>query len=154
MNKVDILKRKVLQAEQTLQKVVNQLKELREELDEAEKADTQPHPRESEWKWPFREQEYERYGRQLIVPAVGIKGLTPIISSKSSQRHAKSFLPRSITIKSFLSPHCWCGGLGMSSSGLYRRRRRRHPRPRRWRCCGKLQLAPPGCALDFAIGHV
>ncbi|KAI6093491.1 adenylyltransferase [Hypoxylon rubiginosum] len=27
-----------------------------------------------EWKWPLREEEYSRYGRQLILPIVGIKG--------------------------------------------------------------------------------
>ncbi|KAI8958156.1 ThiF family protein [Daldinia sp. FL1419] len=28
----------------------------------------------SEWKWPLSEEEYFRYGRQLILPTVGIKG--------------------------------------------------------------------------------
>ncbi|KAI0842974.1 ThiF family protein [Hypoxylon sp. FL0890] len=27
-----------------------------------------------EWKWPLKEEEYSRYGRQLILPAVGIRG--------------------------------------------------------------------------------
>lgn len=26
------------------------------------------------WKWPLRQEEYERYGRQLILPQVGIHG--------------------------------------------------------------------------------
>lgn len=29
------------------------------------------------WKWPLSEEEYERYGRQLILPQVGINGMLP-----------------------------------------------------------------------------
>lgn len=29
----------------------------------------------SVWKWPLREDEYERYGRQLIIPQIGITGM-------------------------------------------------------------------------------
>lgn len=31
------------------------------------------------WKWPLSEGEYERYGRQLILPQVGIHGMLPFI---------------------------------------------------------------------------
>jgi adenylyltransferase/sulfurtransferase len=27
-----------------------------------------------QWKWPLKADEYERYGRQLILPSVGVEG--------------------------------------------------------------------------------
>lgn len=33
------------------------------------------------WKWPLREEEYARYGRQLILPSVGIQGQLRLKSS-------------------------------------------------------------------------
>lgn len=37
------------------------------------------------WKWPLSAAEYERYGRQLILPQVGIEGLPtqPLVSTRS-----------------------------------------------------------------------
>ncbi|KAH6691500.1 molybdenum cofactor synthesis protein [Plectosphaerella plurivora] len=66
MGKLEDLRAKVAAAEAELQ-------QLRAELAEAE---VQEHATEhpADWKWPLSEGEYERYGRQLIIPAVGIKG--------------------------------------------------------------------------------
>lgn len=35
------------------------------------------------WKWPLSKEEYERYGRQLILPQVGINGMIPLSYSRS-----------------------------------------------------------------------
>lgn len=72
--KAEQLRRKILQAEQELEELRRQLE--KEEL-EAQETSSLPstndllHP---EWKWPLQEDEYSRYGRQLILPAVGIQG--------------------------------------------------------------------------------
>ncbi|KAI6607754.1 Urmylation protein [Pyricularia oryzae] len=59
------------------------LQSLKEQLAAAEAAKTPPYSDSTEtdrgsssstWKWPLAEAEYERYGRQLILPSVGIQG--------------------------------------------------------------------------------
>ncbi|KAM0269437.1 hypothetical protein ACHAQH_009726 [Verticillium albo-atrum] len=70
MDKVEILRKEVEDAE-------NELKALKEELAEAElEADSQQKATaDSTWRWPLTAGEYERYGRQLIIPTVGIQVL-------------------------------------------------------------------------------
>ncbi|RNJ53045.1 Urmylation protein [Verticillium nonalfalfae] len=69
MDKVEILRKKVIEAE-------NELCALKNELARAVvEADGQQRPRpDTTWKWPLTAGEYERYGRQLIIPTVGIQG--------------------------------------------------------------------------------
>ncbi|KAI6351549.1 Urmylation protein [Pyricularia grisea] len=59
------------------------LQSLKEQLAAAEAAKTPPYSGSTEtdrgsisssWKWPLAEAEYDRYGRQLILPTVGIQG--------------------------------------------------------------------------------
>lgn len=63
-------------------KAEEELKILKEQLAQAE---AQHQDRETEaaaaingstWKWPLQAEEYDRYGRQLILPNVGIQGQT------------------------------------------------------------------------------
>ncbi|KAI0013443.1 adenylyltransferase [Xylariaceae sp. FL0662B] len=66
------LREQILQAEKELQG-------LRRQLDEVEASRQISEPEVSRgtpagWKWPLSEDEYARYGRQLILPTVGIKG--------------------------------------------------------------------------------
>jgi adenylyltransferase/sulfurtransferase len=73
MGRVDELRAKVTAAEA-------QLQQLRAELAEAEALEKDAeHP--ANWNWPLSEGEYERYGRQLIIPTVGIKGNAPLTTS-------------------------------------------------------------------------
>jgi len=80
---VRLLKSQIIEREEELQRLKNQLAELEssstrllsetEAEAEAQPTTTAPAPA-PEWKWPFREEEYARYGRQLILPSVGING--------------------------------------------------------------------------------
>lgn len=68
MDRAEALRQEILKTE-------DHLKALKAEL---AAADTQSSKRDtssdSRWKWPLSAPEYERYGRQLIVPAVGVSG--------------------------------------------------------------------------------
>lgn len=77
----ETLKNQIAATEKQLQELKNQLAGL--EADD--KADTQPaqpdddedpkKPREGEIpKWPLTQEEYNRYGRQMIVSSIGIQG--------------------------------------------------------------------------------
>ncbi|KAF9873830.1 ThiF family protein [Colletotrichum karsti] len=68
MGKIDDLRRKVAEAEAELQNLKDELARAEKEALDAETTAQQP------WKWPLQAEEYERYGRQLIIPAVGVKG--------------------------------------------------------------------------------
>lgn len=56
----------------------DKLKSLREQLAQAEtqeqKESVKINANGSAWKWPLGADEYDRYGRQLILPSVGIQG--------------------------------------------------------------------------------
>ncbi|KAI0891787.1 adenylyltransferase [Annulohypoxylon nitens] len=88
-DKAEQLRHKITQAEKELQDLRRQLSEL-----ESSTADPKLDQRVgstsdynhvtknlTEWKWPLREEEYSRYGRQLILPTVGIKGQLNLKSS-------------------------------------------------------------------------
>lgn len=69
------LRKQIAQAEQELGALRAQLRDVENPSAVRETGDkiqgTGPNP---PWKWPLEEQEYARYGRQLILPSVGIKG--------------------------------------------------------------------------------
>ncbi|KAI1821754.1 adenylyltransferase [Xylaria intraflava] len=70
-SRIDQLKAEILKREE-------ELRQLRFELAELEAAPPvdahRAPPTSPAWRWPLREEEYARYGRQLILPSVGIKG--------------------------------------------------------------------------------
>ncbi|XXG94016.1 hypothetical protein Hte_000267 [Hypoxylon texense] len=82
-NKAGQLREKIAQTERELQDLRKQLDELESpiqnlDIDQdtnltstTEQSGEAPTPN---WKWPLQEEEYSRYGRQLILPTVGIKG--------------------------------------------------------------------------------
>ena len=49
----------------------HELDDLKRQLLEAEAAEI----RYSEWAWPLDAEEYQRYGRQMIMPEIGLQGL-------------------------------------------------------------------------------
>lgn len=76
--KADALRRQIVATEAELAVLKKQLAEITgqdvtkklEELDVSEEKDA----RVSHEKWPLSPGEYQRYGRQMIVPSVGIQG--------------------------------------------------------------------------------
>ncbi|KAI1095017.1 adenylyltransferase [Rostrohypoxylon terebratum] len=88
-DKAEQLRHKITQVEKELQDLRRQLSELESStvdpkldqgsgstLDHNQVAKTVPG-----WRWPLKEEEYSRYGRQLILPTVGIKGQLNLKSS-------------------------------------------------------------------------
>lgn len=70
----------------TAEKQLKALKDQLAGLESADKADNQPpQPRHDEQlenstngkstTWPLTQEEYNRYGRQMVVPSIGIQGL-------------------------------------------------------------------------------
>ncbi|KAI8944298.1 ThiF family protein [Xylaria longipes] len=77
--KIEQLKAQISKTEQELQQLKTQLAELEASPTPAPvpseaQAQDQPTGVSPEWKWPLKEEEYARYGRQLILPSVGIQG--------------------------------------------------------------------------------
>ncbi|KAI0404810.1 adenylyltransferase [Xylaria palmicola] len=78
--KIERLKAQISKTEAELQQLKTQLAELEAtppappiSSPETQEQD-QPTETLQKWKWPLKEEEYARYGRQLILPSVGIKG--------------------------------------------------------------------------------
>ncbi|KAI1640535.1 adenylyltransferase [Biscogniauxia mediterranea] len=76
-DRAERLRREIARRENELRELRAQLREFELESsshhhDAAETPASPPPPRE--WKWPLKEEEYARYGRQLILPTVGIDG--------------------------------------------------------------------------------
>ncbi|KAI1779439.1 ThiF family protein [Hypoxylon cercidicola] len=82
-NKAEQLREQIARTENELQDLRRQLNELESPIQSltidqgpsststTKQSGEAPSP---EWKWPLREEEYSRYGRQLVLPTVGIKG--------------------------------------------------------------------------------
>jgi adenylyltransferase and sulfurtransferase len=70
------LREQVAKAEEELKSLKEQLAqaEAQEQETEAAAAASSGSIDGSTWKWPLKAEEYDRYARQLILPAVGIKG--------------------------------------------------------------------------------
>jgi adenylyltransferase and sulfurtransferase len=68
MDKIEKLKLQIQETEDKLRELKSQLFEAEQET--RIQSDSQP----LGWKWPLEAFEYERYGRQLILPNVGVKG--------------------------------------------------------------------------------
>lgn len=80
---MDTARKSAQQLREQIVKAEEELRSLREQLAEAEayeqdqKAETIAAGINGDaWKWPLKAEEYDRYGRQLILPNVGIKGQT------------------------------------------------------------------------------
>jgi adenylyltransferase/sulfurtransferase len=67
---IDRLRRVIAQRESELADLKSQLAVAESQKRETEhSADAQ-----KDWKWPLKEDEYERYSRQMIVPNFGLQG--------------------------------------------------------------------------------
>ncbi|GAP90416.1 putative molybdenum cofactor synthesis protein [Rosellinia necatrix] len=78
-DRIEQLRTQISRAEDELLKLKTQLAELEASAQPPSPESQQQggHPtatRPGEWKWPLKEEEYARYGRQLVLPAVGIGG--------------------------------------------------------------------------------
>ncbi|GKT40491.1 adenylyltransferase and sulfurtransferase uba4 [Colletotrichum spaethianum] len=76
MGKIEDLRRRVAETTLELQHLNQELEQAEREAQEAQNAPAQP------WKWPLQPEDYERYGRQLIIPNVGITGQLRLKESK------------------------------------------------------------------------
>jgi adenylyltransferase/sulfurtransferase len=65
-----LLRQQISDHEQAVQTLRKQIAE----LEQADKAELQPDKSDVGSSWPFSPEEYSRYGRQMIVPSVGLKG--------------------------------------------------------------------------------
>ncbi len=62
-----------------IQNLETELKDLKKQLLETE-AEEAPHSSvdpAGEWTWPLASEEYQRYGRQMIMPEIGLQGRLP-----------------------------------------------------------------------------
>ncbi|KAI0103182.1 adenylyltransferase [Nemania sp. FL0031] len=79
-DKAQQLRAQISKTEEELQRLKTQLAELEALPAASSKSESesqaQVHQSETprDWKWPLREEEYARYGRQLVLPSVGIRG--------------------------------------------------------------------------------
>lgn len=84
---MDPARKSAQELREQIAKAEDELRNLREQLVQAEayeQAQDQDHEAQTgaastnglAWKWPLEAEEYERYGRQLILPNVGIQGQT------------------------------------------------------------------------------
>lgn len=78
---MDTARESARQLREQIEKAEEELKNLREQLAQAEayeqekEAETRTASTNgSAWKWPLKAEEYDRYGRQLILPNMGIQG--------------------------------------------------------------------------------
>lgn len=87
---MDTARKSAQQLREQISKAEEELRSLREQLAQTEaheKAQDQDQVETSAtsanvsaWKWPLQADEYDRYGRQLILPNVGIQGQTTSFS--------------------------------------------------------------------------
>ena len=90
MDEIDGLKRQIQDKEAELERLRSRLHAAEgltaaEGLGQEQKPEPPPstrddQPKNTEWKWPLLTDEYERYGRQLLIPEVGVKGATTLPS--------------------------------------------------------------------------
>lgn len=80
---MDTARKSAQQLREQILKAEEELRNLREQLAQAEAQDQDQEAENgaastdgSAWKWPLKAEEYDRYGRQLILPNVGIQGQT------------------------------------------------------------------------------
>lgn len=78
---MDTARKSARQLRVQVAKAEEELRSLKEQLAQAEayELDQEAQPalastNGSAWKWPLKAGEYDRYGRQLILPNVGIQG--------------------------------------------------------------------------------
>jgi adenylyltransferase and sulfurtransferase len=73
--KVAALKRQIANVEKDLEALRAQLQELEASTPVLDQDDTKANfTSRVSWKWPLEEEEYARYGRQLVLPSIGIQG--------------------------------------------------------------------------------
>lgn len=117
-----------------------ELAHLKKQLVEAEEAEKRASEqvKETSWKWPLKAEEYDRYGRQLILPGFGTEGQSLSFQSNTLRMLTRSRPTPSPCLPCPPSRRRWSR---LSGSSLPRRRRNRPYRNRRRRCCRSVQ--PP-----------
>ncbi|KAB5551181.1 molybdenum cofactor synthesis protein [Coniochaeta sp. 2T2.1] len=75
---VELLRRRVEAAEKELADLKTQLAQAEKDAQDAKRKQTS----NGTWKWPLQAQEYERYGRQMILPGFGVEGQLKLKNSR------------------------------------------------------------------------
>lgn len=150
---METAKKSAQQLREQIAKAEQELKSLREQLAQAE---AQEHEQEVEtvavgvngtaWKWPLKAEEYDRYGRQLILPNVGIQGQ---VSPPSHWEFVANILSQA---------NRGSKSLRSSSSALVASgARQRHTSPglewAHWESSTATSWSRPTCTVRSATGH-
>lgn len=79
---IDRLRREIAQRESELADLKSRLAVAESTKREADEGATTSAAQE-DWKWPLKEDEYERYSRQMIVPNFGLQGTASASSTQT-----------------------------------------------------------------------
>jgi hypothetical protein len=129
----DALRRQIAATEEELRKLKTQLAtvEANENINGVEKSlqglEVDDAGLVTQGKWPLSAEEYKRYGRQMIVPSVGIQGIP---QSLSILEYFTEQLYRPTPTQSCQSPDRGSRRTRLSCGCVYRRSRRRNY----WNC--------------------
>ncbi|KAI9739573.1 MAG: Urmylation protein [Cirrosporium novae-zelandiae] len=63
-------------------------------------------------KWPLLPEEYKRYGRQMIIPEIGLEGAQSIFILSSTDQQALTYLPGQLNLRKSSVLIVGAGGLG------------------------------------------
>lgn len=83
-------------------------------------------------RWPLEKNEYKRYGRQLIMPEIGLQGRQQALLCLIY--HLLMRLRRTASLEEFAGPHRWRRRIRVPGSSVPRRRWRGYCRTCRRRC--------------------
>ena len=102
---VDSLRNKIAHLE-------SQLGDLKRRLSAAETGRmSEPVQASKDWKWPLEAEEYKRYGRQMIMPEIGIQGDPWALMRKG--KWLIGLCARTAQSKEGLRANCWLGRPGL-----------------------------------------
>jgi len=120
------------QLREQITKAEEELRILKEQLAQAEARDQDQNTEAatggingSTWKWPLKADEYDRYGRQLILPNVGIQGQTTY-STLTLENKLLTHPSRPAEAQGLQDPHCRRRGARVPGSSVHCRGRSGH----------------------------
>ena len=126
-----------------IQSLETELEGLRKQLLETEAVEVQNSTFDSsgDWNWPLDPEEYQRYGRQMIVPEVGLQGWPPLEQVPRLYGILMA-IRRSAQPQECVRVGSRCRRIGMSCVSLSGRRRGRYLGTRRRRHGRGFESAP------------
>lgn len=104
-------------------------------------------------RWPLEPHEYKRYGRQLIMPEIGLQGEPTRSKTTYVVPEANVSNRRATQVTKSQGTACWYGWAGMPSCGVPSGRRSWHSRSHRWRCRRRIQSTSSNSTLIGKSGN-